>query len=179
MTGVHENQGIPSPAAVRVVPVEFVDSIVLGEFLSVASRDAALCDATYLPEAMGVADAVEWSRERHGRAWVLMSREDLVGWFEVGPVRSACGFDLPAGTVEREVWLLDHARGRRLVHQAMEILREPLRTAGATHVVGVAWESNVSSVRGMRNAGFTRLGRGWWEHGGYEPGWCEVWLLEM
>jgi RimJ/RimL family protein N-acetyltransferase len=65
------------------------------------------------------------------------------------------------------------------MRRVLELLRAPLRTLGATHVVGVAWESNVASVRGMQNAGFTRLGRGWWEHEAYEPGWCEVWLLEL
>jgi L-amino acid N-acyltransferase YncA len=179
MPRAHEKESMPPPDALRVVPVELVEPLVLGQFLSTASRDAALCDATYLPESLGAADAVEWSRERHGRAWVLVFGEELVGWFEVGPVRSACGFDLPVGSIEWEIWLLPQARGRRLMRRALGLLRATLRASGATHVVGVAWESNVASVRGMQNAGFTLLGHGWWEHEAYEPGWCEVWLLDL
>lgn len=163
----------------QVVPVADVDPAELGRFLALASSDEALCDATYLPPGMQNTEALTWARGRFGQAWVLRLDSTPVGWFEVGPLHSACGFQLPERTLEREVWLLPEFRGRRLVQVAMTILGGSLRAAGATHLVGVTWESNMSAVRGMANAGFTRLGRGWWEYDDEPPGWCEVWLFDL
>jgi len=162
-----------------VEPVADVDPSELGSFLASTSTDEALCDKTYLPPRMGPVDALLWARERFGQAWVLRLDGVPIGWFEIGPVRSSCGFDLPAETREWEVWLLPEFRGRRLVRAATALLGGTLRAAGVSHLVGVTWESNVAAVRGMENAGFVRLGRGWWEYGEYTSGWCEVWLLAL
>lgn len=163
----------------QVVPISAVDPVELGTFLAAASADEALCDATYLPPAMGHHDALAWAHQRLTRAWALRFEGRLVGWFEIGAVHCDCGFDLPEGTFEREVWLLAEARGRRLIRSATTELRGELLAAGATHLVGVTWESNAPAVQGMANAGFTRLGLGWWEYGEETPGWCEVWLLDL
>lgn len=159
-----------------VVPVEdFADDVLVG-FLVTAAQDVALCDATYLPANMTPEEARRWAAGKRGVAWVLVVDGSPVGWWEFGPVKSSCGFSLPEATFEREVWLLEEFRGRRLVREATRRLRETLLASGVRHLLGVTWESNTNAVKAMSRSGFRRLGRGWWEWGTEYPGWCEVWL---
>jgi hypothetical protein len=144
-----------------------------------ASFDSQLVDATYLPEEMSAEEAREYASERAGRAWVMFLDDVPVGWYEIGPIHSTCGFETPEGTLEREVWLLSAARGMRLINKTTELLRLDFLKSGVTHLLGVTWDSNVSAKQGLLNSGATRLGLGLWEYPGYTSGWCEVWLIDL
>ena len=162
-----------------VAAVSEVDASTLSTFLEESSRDSGLCDATYLPSSMTFEQAGRWAAARASSAWVLLVDGRAVGWWEFAPVKSSCGFALPGNTFEREVWLLEGFRGRRLVQEATRLLRPELLRLGVQFLLGVTWDTNVSAIRGMSRAGFVRLGRGWWQWCAESPGWCEVWLLEL
>jgi hypothetical protein len=144
-----------------------------------ASFDSQLIDATYLPEEMSAEEAREYASERAGRAYIVFIDDVPVGWYEIGPIHSACGFKTPAGTFEREVWLLSAARGMRLINKTTELLRHDFLKSGITHLLDVTWDSNLPAKRGLLNSGATRLGVGLWEYPGYTSGWCEVWLTDL
>ena len=163
---------------VQVLPAAEAASLpAVRQMLLQASHDRELCDATYLPYGLESADVERWASD-HRAAWVVLDNEVPVGWWEVQPLKDSCGFALPPGTWEREVWLLPEARGRRLIQQATELLLPGLISRGVTHLAGIAWSDNSSSIQGMRNAGFEILGQGWW---GEPPngGWCVVGLLSI
>ena len=151
---------------------------VLGMIMA-ASSDLTLCDATYLPAGLNLLDAEDWLATRGPMAWVLMCNGAPCGWYELGPLKGSIGLELPDGTLEREVWLLPAWRGQGVVREATALLTPPMQLAGVRHVLGVAWESNVAAIKGMKRAGFARLGRVWWEHTDYEPGWCDAWMLNV
>jgi len=162
-----------------VASLDEVDRVALLGFPVAMSQDAELCAATYLPPFLTTERATAWLSERGDSAWVLLDDGVPVGWWELAPVKSSCGFAAPPGTFEREVWLAGSARGRRLVQEATRLLRPLLLDRGVRYVLGVTWEDNFSAVKALANAGFDRLGRGWWEWEGELPGWCEVWLLDL
>lgn len=148
-------------------------------FLVTASEDQEMVHTTYIPAGLSRVAARTWLGQQQATSWVIYRFGRPVGWYSLGPVLCDCGFDLPVGALEREVWLVPDARGSRIVRTASILLADQLRDRGVTHIVGIAWEDNVSALRGMQNAGFQRLGRGWWEHENETPGWCEVWLLPV
>lgn len=128
---------------------------------------------------MGPDDVRNWLAGREGDAWVIRLDGKPVGWIEVASVRDSCGVSVPAGTVEREVWLLPEARGKRVSTEATRLLAPHLRARGVENVLDVIWETNAPALRAAARGGFERIGRGWWEHEGEAPGWCEVWLLRL
>jgi RimJ/RimL family protein N-acetyltransferase len=149
------------------------------DMIVAASSDPTLCDATYLPAGFNLLDAADWLAARGPLAWVLTCNGTPCGWYELGVLKGSIGLELPKGTLEREVWLLPTWRGQGVVREATTFLTPGMQLAGVRHVLGVAWESNVAAIKGMEHAGFTRLGRVWWEHTAYEPGWCDAWMLNV
>ena len=89
-----------------------------------------------------------------------------------------CGFTVPAGTWEREVWLLAEARGRRVVQRATTALLPSLHALGVKHLLGIAWSDNAASIRGMTNDGFVLRGEGWWGSS-EDGGLCVVGLKDV
>ncbi len=162
-----------------IVAVRDFDEDVLSTFLQEASRDSLLCTATYLPPQMSDEDARSWASARENTAWVVVYEGRPVGWWEFGPVKCSCGFVLPEGTFEREVWLVEEFRGRRFIREATHLLAAELLAREVKYLVGIAWEDNRSAIHGMSRGGFDRLGRGWWRWGDEIPGWCELWLLDL
>lgn len=143
-----------------------------------ASNDPALCDATYLPAKMGKSEAAQWLEERQGRGFVIYLDHQPVGWLETAAVKDDCGFALPERTVELEIWLLPHARGKRLYQVSLLALAERLLAQGVEYILSVAWITNHSSIQAMHRAGFTRLGDGWWGDQ-TTGGMCTVGLLRL
>ena len=155
------------------------DKAALSAFLQEMSRDEALCEATYLPPCMSHEEVCRWVELYARNAWVLLYKGRPIGWWGYDSIKCLCGFTLPEKTFEREVWLIEEFRGRRLVHEATRLLAPVLIMRDIKYLVGITWETNTSAVRGMSKAGFDRLGRGWWHWGDETPGWCELWLLDL
>jgi hypothetical protein len=180
---------VPGLGRVSVVAVHDVvgpDGIAAGmlgdavvELVVAVSADEGLTDATYLPPRMDRAGAVAWLRGCGALSWVVLLDDIPCGLYQVAELTGSIGAELPAGVLEREVWLLEAWRGLGIVRQVTALLAPTLRTGGVRGLVGVAWEGNLAAVRGMRNGGFVRFGRVWWEHPDHAPGWCEAWLLEL
>lgn len=166
-------------AVVAVPTIQLADDAAVITMVVVASADAALCDATYLPPGMDYELAAHYLTERSGSSWVLHWNGEPCGLYELGQLHGSLGIKLPPDTFEREVWLLEPFRGRGIVHRATQQLEPALFAQGVRNIVGVAWTENRSAIRGMEAAGFWPLGRTWWQAEGFEPGWCEAWLLEL
>ena len=166
-------------ATVQVVPVGRVLSASETELLVTASADEQLLDATYLPPNLDESGAVAWAASEAGRGWFMYLEGNPVGFYGVGPLRSACGLDVPSAVVEREVWLTPAARGQGVVRAATELLRELFLERGVEHIVSVMAASNAAAIAGVRNGGFKQLGHGWWEYPEYDRYWCEVWILNL
>ena len=143
-----------------------------------AATDAALCDATYLPYGLAYDDVASWVAGRPGHAWAVLEGDVPVGWWEISPVSDTCGFTVPAGTWEREVWLLAEARGRRVVQRATTVLLPSLHELRVKHLLGIAWSDNDASIRGMTNDGFVLLGEEWWGSS-KDGGLCVVGLKDV
>lgn len=165
--------------SVRVVPVSGTLSAAETELLVTASTDEQLLDATYLPPNLDERGAVAWASSEAGRGWFMYLEGDPVGFYGVGPLRSACGLDIPSAAVEREVWLTRPARGQGVVRAATELLRARLLERGVEHIVSVMAASNAAAIAGVKNGGFKQLGHGWWEYPEYDRYWCEVWILDL
>jgi L-amino acid N-acyltransferase YncA len=175
MTNATRVNPTPSIAVRSVQPV--VSRVVLTMLVS-ASNDPELCQATYLPERLDMSTAAHWVRDRRTRSWVVYLDDLPVGWVEVDAVKDACGLAIPEQSQELEVWLLPHARGRRIFQHVLAVLRPELIAQGVSHLVGVAWVSNYASVQAMRRAGFEMIGDAWWgpENTG---GLCTVGVLPL
>lgn len=148
------------------------------DLLENASSDDYIPWATYLPSGMDREAARQWALGRGELSWGIRLESEWVGWLEFKPPHPPRDIVIPSGVLEREVWLLPHARGLRVVQAAMALVMDTVRSSGAVGVVGVAWAVNTAAVFGMRNAGFERLGCSWWgdDHDG---GLCEVWMLTL
>ena len=144
-----------------------------------ASVDAELCAATYLPANMSSSDVEEWLERRGPLAWVITEGGEPCGFCELGELRGWIGLELPIGTFEREVWLHADHRGKGVARRATACLLSEFAAAGVEHVLGVAWEENQAAIRGMRESGFERLGRVWWDGAELGAGWCEAWVLDV
>jgi len=161
------------------------DPDLLGEvvpMLVAASKDAELCDNTYLPPNLQTAEAHTWLEGRD-HAYMIIDDSEPVGWFEVEELSDHYGIELPDHTHEVEFWLLPSARGRGILASATAQLSDELARRGVTHLVGIAWEDNDASIRSMRRNGYEHAGRVWWEpgelHGDSRAGWCQIWLLSV
>lgn len=170
----------------RVLPVsQVLGAAALGDVVSMlvsASRDADLCDATYLPPRMGRAQATRWLDERPPTSWVVYIDETPAGWYELSVPKGELDVGLPdrTGLFEREVWLLPAHRGHGLIRQCTELLRPEFDAHGVELILGVAWETNTSAIRAMQHQGFKFLDRTWWSSkDATEQGWCEAWVLDL
>lgn len=166
-------------SSVRVVPAAqaTADPAVMA-MIARASNDHDLCHATYLPAGLDETASVHWLSERVGRGYAVLLEEQPVGWMESNTVKDSCGFDLPDGSAELEIWLLPHARGQHIFRLTLTAIEANLMASGVTHLVGVAWATNQASVRAMRSSGFEILGDGWWGDT-LEGGICTVGLLTL
>jgi hypothetical protein len=144
-----------------------------------ASADVELCEATYLPEGMDEFAARAWLGACPSMSWVVWCDGVPCGFLGLDALRGSIGVAVPAATLEREVWLLQPWRGRGVIRAANELILPVAAQRGVRAILGVAWEGNRSAVRGMERAGFSTLGRVWWELDGYDPGWCEAWVLRL
>jgi hypothetical protein len=149
------------------------------DLLLSASADPAISSATYLPPDMAASAAVAWLESRPELSWMLVEDGKPCGWYELDSMKGSIELTLPTPALEREVWLLDTHRGRRIVQAATSAISEQLAGSGVRYIVGIAWETNRSALRGMAAAGFSLLGSTWWSCEGHEPGQCEAWILEI
>lgn len=166
-------------STVKLVAAEQVaaDSAVVAMVVS-ASGDGGLCQATYLPAGLDAPAALCWIGAQVGGGYAIYLGSQPVGWLGVSAVKDSCGFDLPAGSAEFEIWLLPCARGKRVFRESLLALEGRLLSGEVTHLVGVAWVTNQSSVRAMRASGFEILGDGWWGDT-IEGGVCTVGILQI
>ena len=161
-----------SPGPVSVLPARAA-SCDLGvlQMLVDASNGREIPHQTYLPEGMDLDAARAWAAARGPLAWAIFSGSAPVGWIEFEPFPGLPGLDLGTDVLEREVWLLPAARGRRLVRDAMDLPLDSLRPY-ASAVLALTWAHNTSAISALRNSGFQPLGSFWW---GQSPAqFCEV-----
>jgi RimJ/RimL family protein N-acetyltransferase len=166
------------PTVEVVAAAQAVSDPAVAAMIASASNDHDLCHATYLPAGLDETAAVHWIGERVGRGYAIHLDKQPVGWVEIDTVKDSCGFDLPAGSAEFEIWLLPHARGKHLFRRSLTAIEANLLATGVTHLVGVAWVTNHASIKAMRNSGFTILGDGWWGDL-TEGGLCTVGVLQL
>ena len=86
-----------------------------------------------------------------------------VNGLPIGAVRffspgCTAGFDIPDGVLEREIWLLEGWRGKRIAARAFDQIRPLLTAAGYTSVLSLVHISNESSLANCRRANPELLG---------------------
>jgi hypothetical protein len=141
-----------------------------------ASRDAALCTATYLPPAMTPDQARAFCRRSEG--FVIHEDGAPAGVLLIHQVpRPGEGVQLPAGSIEIERWILPRFRDRGLLRRAWPALITSL-SLHHRHLIAVCWEDNRAACRSLRACGFQSLGRSFWSAPG-ESGWCEVFVYDL
>lgn len=144
-----------------------------------SSRDTALCDATYLPANMDYEKSVEYLRSLPPPSWAVLHDGSPCGLYLLRELSSGVKLDLPANCYEREVWLLPEYRGRSVVNTLTASMVQDMSAMGVDCVLALVWSSNSSAKSMHRRSGFTSQGPVWWEEPGFDPGWCEAYVLHL
>jgi RimJ/RimL family protein N-acetyltransferase len=126
-----------------------------------ASRDPHIPEGTTVPASFTVAEGLAWIERQWGRAdngeGLSLAIADAGSDDALGAV--VLMFRRQPGTVEIGYWVVERARGRRLVSRAVALLaRWALTDAGLARVEALVDPDNTPSQRVLESVGFRREG---------------------
>lgn len=166
----------PAVAPVSISPFTAVapDDDAVVEMLLAGARDPDVLRKNYLPRPLDRAGALAYLAATEGV--VLRLAGAPVGVAAAMPDPSPGeGVDVPAGSVELDMWVLPTARGQgpRWFTPVLAWIAERHR-----HLVGVTWADNHVAIDMLRWVGWQWIGRSHWRDDTM-AGDCEVFLLDL
>ena len=158
MNNEEENISVRPLSASLDDPAEFD---VLVDHLIAATHDPTIVQYTYLLPHPNLdrAGAAEWLRNADPNLTFFIYVDGLpIGVVRLFSPGCTAGFDIPDGVLEREIWLLEGWRGKRIAARAFDQLRPILIAGGYTSVLSLVHISNESSLANCRRANPELLG---------------------
>lgn len=159
---------------VRIEPLAARPDADVISMIVEASQDPEIRRKNYLPAGLDDEGARRYCATSD--AVVLYLGDRAVGLAAALPEASPGeGVEVPAGSVELDMWVLAPFRGQgpRWFPLIADRFAERF-----DHIVGCTWEDNRTAIALLRWSGWRRIGRSYWTCPGMS-GWCEVFLYDL
>jgi len=142
--------------------------------LAEGSFDPEVLASSYLPPRMDLAGASRYAATARGLVLRLDGRPVGIAVALAEPSPGE-GVEVPAGSVELDMWLLAPERGQGMRWFG---LIKAWMAERHDHLVGVTWSRNTTAVALLRWSGWRHLGRSHWRCDAVE-GACEVFVYDL